>query len=587
MIDRAPFQAKTDETGTASVKNLPVGRHYLSINDDNWRLPLFDGKYPASVREVQAGRDNDFVVTVTPQGSSLLAEPPTIGLDDSLSADKPSPARKFPTQAVETELAGVVVDEQGEPLAGVDVDVWTWHPGNETVTDAEGRFRLDGFERRMEIEVEFTKEGYSPSLYAAIPAGTDNWTIVLTQGTWIEGKVLDPAGNPAAGALVRAWRGPFENEHGVIGEVWSETRADDDGTYRMHVEPDTYNVQVRVPDVGSVRHANVNVGHKEKKQFDLKLDKGVTFRAVVRDSVSRNPVEGIVLWNWRQPGIEGTSDARGVIEIRGMMPGEFEFGVSAAGVDRRTDWGAGDYARWWSESAMQPFQRAGELDRHGFRRNFDYMTFNLQGDVYDVEIFVEQAVTITGRVFDPDGHPVAGAIVAPAKTGTGNSLTGDTRFSYETDAEGRYTMKLPASHDYEYNLIAHDGAHGEWRQWANGIAAPIRTTPGQLIENVDLLLTRPGTVRGRVLDAGGDPRPHVEVRAARVDQHDNRYYMPTTKSDEDGGYELKFVSPGEHRVQIQKDGMFWLDPDQAPFDTTRTVTVKAGETVEDVDFMAD
>ena len=46
-----------------------------------------------------------------------------------------------------------------------------------------------------------------------------------------------------------------------------------------------------------------------------------------------------------------------------------------------------------------------------------------------MEIVVEKGVRIRGRVVDPDGKPVVGATVAPALTGTGNSLTGDTRFS--------------------------------------------------------------------------------------------------------------------------------------------------------------
>ena len=57
-------------------------------------------------------------------------------------------------------------------------------------------------------------------------------------------------------------------------------------------------------------------------------------------------------------------------------------------------------------------------------------------------------------------------------TGTGNSLTGDTRFSVVTDAAGRFTMSLPASGDRDYNLVAHDGKYGERRIWAIGVLPP-------------------------------------------------------------------------------------------------------------------
>src|SRR6185312_10277755 len=108
---------------------------------------------------------------------------------------------------------------------------------------------------------------------------------------------------------------------------------------------------------------------------------------------------------------------------------------------------------------------------------------------------------------------VAGATVAPALTGTGNSLTGDTRFSAETDKDGHFSVLLPASGAREYNLVAHDGKDQQWRTWANGVLSPFRTKPGQVIENVELQLTRPATVRGRVTDASGKPVAGREVRA--------------------------------------------------------------------------
>jgi hypothetical protein len=44
------------------------------------------------------------------------------------------------------------------------------------------------------------------------------------------------------------------------------------------------------------------------------------------------------------------------------------------------------------------------------------------------------------------------------------------------------TVALPASGGREYNLIAHDGKHGQWRHWANGVLAPSRTKPGEMLQ---------------------------------------------------------------------------------------------------------
>src|SRR5439155_3734170 len=124
--------------------------------------------------------------------------------------------------------------------------------------------------------------------------------------------------------------------------------------------------------------------------------------------------------NWQQKGIEGKSDKDGNIAIAGMQPGKFTFEVQKKG-----------YTRWWSPDAMQPHQQK-QVEAGKFQRNFDDLDFMMAADMQPVKIELEKAVTITGIAQDPDGNPVAGATVAPAKTGSGNSLTGDTRFSVVT-----------------------------------------------------------------------------------------------------------------------------------------------------------
>jgi protocatechuate 3,4-dioxygenase beta subunit len=389
----------------------------------------------------------------------------------------------------------------------------------------------------------------------------------------------------------------------TISQVWTETTADKEGHYRLNVEPGSYTIELRIDKVGALRVSDVAVAAKEIKPLDLKLERGTTLAAVVRDSVTGEPVPGIELWNFMQPGIDGASNDQGLLEIPHMMAGEFEFRVVAKG-KRRTEL-AGKYARWWSPQATKEWEReeknldnplklpAGtpedvrkQLERDArvdskFQRNLDDLTFDVHGNTTAVEIFVEPAVTFTGRVLSPDGEPVSGATVAPAKTGSGNSLTGDTRYSVTTDAEGRFTMLAPAGKNFEYNLIAHDGKYLQWRKWANGATEPFQSQPGEVIEGLEIKLTRGGIVKGTVLDEKGQPKPNVEVRAAAVDMRDNRYYVPTTKTDQDGRYELKFVAPGRQHIQVAP---FWLRADEAPNASTAVVEVASDQVRDSVDF---
>ena len=106
------------------------------------------------------------------------------------------------------ELAGVVVDSDGKPIEGAEVDAWTWYPGHEAKTDAKGFFRIGKLEKNRKIEVVVRKPGYTPQLFVSQPAGAPGWVIVLGNKTYFEGRVTVPDGKPVANALIRANNGP-------------------------------------------------------------------------------------------------------------------------------------------------------------------------------------------------------------------------------------------------------------------------------------------------------------------------------------------------------------------------------------------
>ncbi len=454
------------------------------------------------------------------------------------AATPASPASAPP--AVAGELAGTVTDDAGKPLAGALIDVWTWYPGKEAMTDQQGRFVLRDLGSDP-VEIRVSKEGYGPWYDPNQVTGVSDIQISLSNKTYFEGSVKGPDGKPVSGALIRADCGPKRNPGVVITTVWTETRSDANGHYRLYVMPDQYDIQVRVPNVGAARFAKVWIDEDEKQTLDIKLERGVTFQATVVDSQSGDPVPNVRLWHFEHKGIEGTSDKNGKVVITGMPPGKFTFDVQAKG-----------YKRWWSAQAAHPSQQKNL--RESFQRNFDYLAFVLDEDMEPVTVEVEREVRITGVVQDPDGKPVAGATVAPARTGSGNSLTGDTRFSVVSGKDGTFVMSLPASGSAKYNLVAHDGKYQEWRKWANGVLDPIQTRPGDELKDIVIKLTRPATVRGQVKDASGEPVANREVRASAADKLENRYYDPTTRTDKNGNFELRFVRAGRQYIQVAP---FW------------------------------
>jgi beta-lactamase regulating signal transducer with metallopeptidase domain/protocatechuate 3,4-dioxygenase beta subunit len=469
------------------------------------------------------------------------------------------------------ELAGVVVDAQGKPLEGVKVDVWSWYPGNETHTDARGWFRLSQLGKthnERKLEVEFRKPGYTPERFLKQPSGARNWVVVLDNKTYFEGIVLTPGGKPAPGASIRATPGLKQADGFVLNNLWSETTSDDKGHYRLYAQADVYDIQVRAPGAGTARLKDTSLGSDEARRLDIALQPALTFRARAIDSLTGKPVAGVRLSAWQHKTIEGRSDRDGMVSVADLIPGPFSFQVEAPG-----------YGRWWSEQSPTAWhRRLIEPDRSGlpWQRNFDDVSFDLRPGMEIATIALEPEVKITGQVRDPNGKAVAGATVAPALTGTGNSLTGDARFSVETDASGHFAMALPASGEREYNLVAHDGKYEQWRTWANGVGRPFRTKPGERSEVV-ISLSMPARVRGRVIDAAGKPVAGRDVRASAADKLENRYYDPTVKTAADGSFDLEFVRAGEQFIQVAP---FWINAQDAPEGTGQTVTLGPGETKE-------
>jgi hypothetical protein len=462
------------------------------------------------------------------------------------------PKAPAPQDVKPNDVGGLVVDEDGNPLEGVEVAIYEgMMPGTTSKTGRDGVFHILSTEPDYEqhakvVLIRFRKDGYSPVRFARQPVGINGWVVALDSKTLFEGTVRGTDGQPVAGASIRANQGPKQNENGIIPDLWTETKTDEAGHYELYVQPDEYEFLVTAGAKGVARLSKMPICHGHREKRDIQLQQGVEFVANIVDAQTNEPVPGVRLWHWQHPGVEGRSDEKGRVTISGLTPGDFSFWVEAD-----------DYVRWWSEECKNEYARKSiDNPKLHWQRNFDELGFDMQQGMKPVTIVVEKAVRIRGRVVDPEGQPVAGATVAPALTGSGNSLTGDTRFSVETAADGTFDMKLPASHEARYNLIAHDGKYQQWRKWANGVGEPFQTKPGQEIDGVELKLTRPSTIHGRIVDDKGEKVANVKVAADAVNALDNRYYVPSpVETDAEGRFEIHNLRPAEYLIREVETGL--------------------------------
>ncbi len=577
-IDAHQYANTLTEVAAAALEQRVGGNLSLSV-------PATSGKTDLRQRVEQLLNRNSKSTSADAFTMSLLAVATSVllclmFLPGLLSAQEDDAVYSFEEKVAivqnlpEDEFAGFVKDEDGKPIAGATVDAWHWSPGDETTTDSDGFFRLkpDRDQPTYRIEVRISKQGYAPYYNHVQPIGLKDFTATLNRSTFIEGVVKDTDGNPVSDTKIVFDQGSKQADGVMIGGVTTLATTDASGKYRAYLAPDDYSVKVQCASGFTNASATVKAG--ESSTLDLELKQGAKFEATVVDSETGKPVEGVVLFRWQEPKMKAISDKDGKIIIEGLILGPLEFNVGHVDEPMRGYYLPGNLGRWWSKDAKKEWQRRSVGD-NGWQRNFDDLEFEITKEMKPVEIVVEQEVTFSGRVLDPNGKPVAGATVGPAKTGSGNSLTGDTRYSVKTKGDGSYRVVMPAGNKFEYNLIVHDGDYQEWRNWAGGVSETIKTKPGQVIENFDLTLTRGGTIRGFVTNF----RKGLKVQAVAGDLKSNRYYTPTADVAEDGSFEIKFVRPGETYVQASP---FWLYPKDAPEGTSVVVQVKAGEVVEDV-----
>lgn len=140
------FRAKTDSRGNFSFKDLPPTKYTLSINFNESPTDL--SPYPTVFYPNTANRENAEV------------------FDIENTTDLKNLSFRLPSALAQKTVKGKVIDESGNPVAGIHVGllnagfkeiVFTF----DTVTDKNGEFTLKGFEHInyivTAVEVEISK----------------------------------------------------------------------------------------------------------------------------------------------------------------------------------------------------------------------------------------------------------------------------------------------------------------------------------------------------------------------------------------------------------------------------------------------
>jgi carboxypeptidase family protein len=200
-----------------------------------------------------------------------------------------------------------------------------------------------------------------------------------------------------------------------------------------------------------------------------------------------------------------------------------------------------------------------------------------------IDARLQPGATITGKVTDTSGRPVARACALALGTGVvnGGNLTGS--FRQARVRNGRYEIANLAPGTYELAFgCGHYGTQIYRSETSLASATSLAASAGQLTR-VGVRLSRAATIAGRVTDAAGKPLTGVCAAASPVGSG-SEYESPFSFTGRTGRYRITGLQPGRYQVQFASCGVSvartaqqWY-PGQLTIAKAGIVAVRQGQT---------
>lgn len=453
-------------------------------------------------------------------------------------------------------LAGTVVDERGQPVPDAEVRVFRslisedLREVGHTRTSSRGSFRFPYLSRGRSYDLLAVRSGLAPA-WASVTLAEDEQAVsdvrlVLGPARSAGGRVVDPEGQPVAGAtveLVRSLAAESPSDQGILADDGLyRTETGSDGSFRLADLPGGwFDVEVRRPGFVPLTSPGV-----EMRPDDSVADLGTLVLAPGKRLEGRAtepggaPVAGAEVWvvpdeeagsrawkAFREAGPAMVTDPDGRFVLQGLDPRQ-SLSVDVCRPGYQT-------GRIW-----QPTLEEGP-----------------------VQVTLPRAARLSGRVVDPGGKPVSGASVSVSLAGASRGdfflptspCPQSGKFSSaETDAEGRFTLEPLEEGLFELQVYAEgylpaDSVNVEVKVGSESAG------PTLVLERETVLTKKaPGAertigrrARGRVVDPDGNPVP-----GALVDTPEN-HFIGSAYTASDGSFSLE-VDEGAFVLLARKPG---------------------------------
>jgi protocatechuate 3,4-dioxygenase beta subunit len=447
-------------------------------------------------RVMIADRPEEDKIFTDPSGNFRLdgVDPGIVTI--TANADGKAPARKSGLTVVSDQVVdvGTITLEDGRalrgrvvaakddaPVPGATVSVappqsFRMSIGGDTtaglaISGLDGRFEIAGLEPRT-YAIDASQPDFSPNtgrVEIAADADTDDFVIKLSRGGTITGLVRDAQKVPQVGAQVLLTKVPMSG-----GPQTVSTGADGRYTFEK-IAPGEYMV-IRAPTgggplmlVGGMRQVVVKEGETTVHDLDDAAKINLTGHVLK----GGQPVGNAMLFFNTSNGSGTPADLR---QSRTDAEGRYQVGLDTAG-------------------SYQVVVASGGAIFGGAQSAISIQVPDQENPVVDITM---KAAGISGRVTNAEGRPVSGAVVTVTATGAASEPSGHGRGGMQDRTEPDGSFLVEGLEPGVYGLTV--AASG----YRNAEMPPVTIANEDDVPSVDVRLEPGRTVRGRVLDAGGN-----------------------------------------------------------------------------------
>ena len=524
--------------------------------------------------------------------------------------------------AAPSAIEGRVTDSSGNPVTAnvfcVSLRSGVQGIGN-AVTDESGHYFIGDLAAGT-YYVIVSANGYMPKFYDNVSNVMQASKLQLAEGDTVSGIdfVMDvPAtgngsisgtvtreddGSPVAGAWIYA----FSQDNPLSLLKFFTTSGTDgsysfvnlpDGNYTIYVQAQGYLPEFYDDASMPAQATRIEIqGGNAVTGIDLALVEGGSISGVVRGP-SGEGLAGIkvaALPADFQPSLQhlaasphfqyAVSDSSGAYTISGLPVGDYKVGAALESE-------AAPLIQWWDH--VDAFDAASPV-HVGANEEVQDINFDFQ--------YLEPTGMISGHVQDLDGNPLPGVWVVAWSTS--DTLLQKLGFLYQrvqTDSSGNYEIPNLWPGEYIVSATRWDWNNFQTIWYENATdkedATPVQVAADNPTTGIDFSFDRSqdfGSISGRVTDDDGSPVAYALVEAVRAaasagtgNSGSHRRPLPAmlTYTDEQGNYELDYLSPGDYYVIVRKDGYTEYYDDANTEEDATPVSVQGAQTTSGIDFV--